>query len=107
MRHFSKTMPHSILSCTACFLFNILFCVFLLCLSLYIVIISFFQGVVLKPGSFSFKNWRNPPTPVYLQVRFFHVVNPDEIVKNGAKPQVEEKGPYTYRYNITITIILS
>ncbi|XP_076101275.1 lysosome membrane protein 2-like isoform X3 [Mytilus galloprovincialis] len=51
----------------------------------------------LVKGTKTYNYWINPPIPIDFQLYFFHVVNPEEIVQNGAKPVLEEKGPYTYR----------
>ncbi|KAM4858869.1 scavenger receptor class B member 1 isoform X3 [Urocitellus parryii] len=40
--------------------------------------------------------WKEIPVPFYLSVYFFEVLNPEEILK-GAKPEVQERGPYVYR----------
>ena len=46
--------------------------------------------------------------PLYMAFHMYNVVNPDEIVKNGAKPILEEIGPFVYietreKQNITIS----
>ncbi|XP_063431103.1 lysosome membrane protein 2-like isoform X2 [Mytilus trossulus] len=51
----------------------------------------------LVKGTKTYNYWINPPIPIDFQLYFFHVVNPEEIVQHGAKPVLEEKGPYTYR----------
>ncbi|XP_006865422.1 PREDICTED: scavenger receptor class B member 1 [Chrysochloris asiatica] len=66
-----------------------------------VVVPSLIQQQVLKnvrinPNSLSFNMWKEIPVPFYLSVYFFHVVNPDEILK-GEKPEVQERGPYVYR----------
>ncbi|XP_064128126.1 scavenger receptor class B member 1 isoform X1 [Loxodonta africana] len=77
----------------------------LLCVVLGAVMIvlvpSFIEQQVLKnvridPSSLSFNMWKEIPVPFYLSVYFFHVVNPDNVLK-GEKPQVQERGPYVYR----------
>ncbi|KAM9194866.1 scavenger receptor class B member 1 [Dugong dugon] len=54
------------------------------------------KNVRIDPSSLSFNMWKEIPIPFYLSVYFFHVVNPEEILK-GEKPQVQERGPYVYR----------
>ncbi|XP_072117013.1 lysosome membrane protein 2-like isoform X3 [Mobula birostris] len=49
----------------------------------------------LKLNSEAYKNWKDPPVPVYMQIFFFHIENPEEILK-GNQPMVREVGPYTY-----------
>ncbi|XP_014668287.1 PREDICTED: scavenger receptor class B member 1-like [Priapulus caudatus] len=64
------------------------------------------EKVRLTNGSESFDIWKDMPVPIYMQFWIFHVKNPLEITRDGAKPSVEQKGPYTYReyrqkHNIT------
>lgn len=53
------------------------------------------QELVLKPGSPTYKPWVKSTVPIYAKYFFFHIVNPEEV-KQGAKPVLEERGPYTY-----------
>ncbi|XP_072418727.1 platelet glycoprotein 4 isoform X1 [Chiloscyllium punctatum] len=63
---------------------------------------------VLEEGTLAYENWIQTGSPVYRQFWLFNVKNPSEIMNHGAKPVVEQKGPYTYRVrqlpkdNITI-----
>ena len=50
----------------------------------------------LVNGTDAFDLWRKPNVPIYLQVWVFHLQNA-EVVSNGGKPDVVERGPYTYR----------
>ncbi|XP_042892231.1 protein croquemort-like [Penaeus japonicus] len=52
--------------------------------------------MAITEGSASYDMWRVPPMPLYLQVYFFNITNPDEFVR-GAKPILQEVGPYCYR----------
>ncbi|KAM4858870.1 scavenger receptor class B member 1 isoform X4 [Urocitellus parryii] len=54
------------------------------------------SNVRIDPSSLSFSMWKEIPVPFYLSVYFFEVLNPEEILK-GAKPEVQERGPYVYR----------
>ncbi|XP_058049449.1 lysosome membrane protein 2 isoform X2 [Ahaetulla prasina] len=54
------------------------------------------ESVMLRNNSETFKFWANPPTPLLLQVYFFNLTNPLEVLQ-GEKPIVKEVGPYTYR----------
>lgn len=51
----------------------------------------------LVNGTKTYTYWLDPPIPIDFQFYFFHVVNPREVVEEGLKPVVEERGPYTYR----------
>ena len=39
--------------------------------------------------------WLKPTIPIFFQVYVFDLQNPTEV-KNGSKPIVKERGPYTY-----------
>ncbi|XP_048410138.1 platelet glycoprotein 4 [Stegostoma tigrinum] len=52
---------------------------------------------VIKEGTLAYENWIQTGSPVYRQFWLFNVKNPSEIMNLGAKPVVEQKGPYTYR----------
>lgn len=43
-----------------------------------------------------FKLWSNIPLPIYQKFYFFNLTNPVEFVNNGAKPKLQEVGPYCY-----------
>jgi lysosome membrane protein 2 len=40
---------------------------------------------------------KEPPVPIYFQIWVFDLMNPIEVVQNGAKPALMQKGPYTFR----------
>uniref|UniRef100_A0A672IIE2 Scavenger receptor class B, member 2a n=1 Tax=Salarias fasciatus TaxID=181472 RepID=A0A672IIE2_SALFA len=54
------------------------------------------KEIVLVEGSRVFESWKTPPPPVYMEFFFFNVTNVNEFL-GGAKPQVSQVGPYTYR----------
>ncbi|XP_047431246.1 platelet glycoprotein 4 [Mugil cephalus] len=66
------------------------------------------KEAVLNPGTTAFDNFEAGGVKVYRQFWFFDVQNPSDVIQQGAKPKVLEKGPYTYitRYlpkeNITL-----
>ncbi|NWX00693.1 SCRB1 protein, partial [Caloenas nicobarica] len=63
------------------------------------------QNVRIDPSSISFSMWKDIPVPFYLSVHFFEVLNPEEVLQ-GAKPVLNERGPYVYReyrYKTNIT----
>ncbi|XP_078277952.1 scavenger receptor class B member 1-like [Rhinoraja longicauda] len=58
---------------------------------------SHLRNVQIDPGnSFAYSVWKDVPIPFYMSVYFFHIVNPDAIIR-GEKPVVEQRGPYVYR----------
>ncbi|KAL6096736.1 cd36 [Pungitius sinensis] len=54
------------------------------------------KEIVLVEGSRVFESWKSPPPPVYMEYFFFNLTN-EEAFLAGAKPQVKQVGPYTYR----------
>nr|BAM36398.1 CD36 antigen [Oplegnathus fasciatus] len=54
------------------------------------------KEIVLVEGSRVFESWKTPPPPVYMEFFFFNVTNVNEFLE-GAKPEVQQVGPYTYR----------
>lgn len=56
------------------------------------------QESVIEPGTTAWNNWVSADAPVYRQFWLFDVQNPLDVVENGSKPKLVEKGPYTYKY---------
>lgn len=54
------------------------------------------REIVLVEGSRVFESWKTPPPPVYMEYFFFNMTNVKEFLE-GAKPEVQQIGPYTYR----------
>ncbi|XP_014063845.1 platelet glycoprotein 4 [Salmo salar] len=52
---------------------------------------------VIEPGTTAWNNWVSADAPVYRQFWLFDVQNPLDVVENGSKPKLVEKGPYTYK----------
>ncbi|KAK3741071.1 hypothetical protein RRG08_005761 [Elysia crispata] len=44
----------------------------------------------------TYDQWKRSKAPIYFQVWAFDLLNPDAVLK-GEKPEVKQKGPYTYR----------
>ncbi|NXW00824.1 CD36 protein, partial [Fregetta grallaria] len=55
------------------------------------------KEVVIANGTIAFENWRVPGSSVYREFWVFHVQNPSEVLEQGARPKLEQRGPYTYR----------
>ena len=55
------------------------------------------EQIHLTKGSSTFDTWKEPPVPIYFQIWVFDLMNPIEVVQNGAKPALMQKGPYTFR----------
>uniref|UniRef100_A0A671R3N6 Platelet glycoprotein 4 n=1 Tax=Sinocyclocheilus anshuiensis TaxID=1608454 RepID=A0A671R3N6_9TELE len=52
---------------------------------------------VLENGTLAFDTWTSVDIAIYRQFWLFDVQNPDDVVGQGAKPVLVQKGPYTYR----------
>ncbi|NXK04094.1 CD36 protein, partial [Herpetotheres cachinnans] len=55
------------------------------------------KEAVITNGTIAFQNWLVPGSSVYRQFWIFHVQNPSEVLEQGARPKLEQRGPYTYR----------
>ncbi|NXD71492.1 CD36 protein, partial [Eolophus roseicapillus] len=55
------------------------------------------KEAVIANGTIAFQNWLVPGSSVYRQFWIFHVLNPSEVLETGARPKLEQRGPYTYR----------
>ncbi|XP_009869683.1 PREDICTED: scavenger receptor class B member 1, partial [Apaloderma vittatum] len=53
-------------------------------------------NVRINPSSIAFRMWKDIPVPFYMSVYFFEVLNSKEVLQ-GAKPVVNQRGPYVYR----------
>jgi len=51
--------------------------------------------LALSPVSGSFPMWQDLPTPMLASMYLFNVLNPTEV-SNGAKPELEEVGPFVF-----------
>ncbi|KAM6339474.1 scavenger receptor class B member 1 isoform 2-T12 [Alca torda] len=63
------------------------------------------KNVRIDPSSMSFSMWKDIPVPFYMSVYIFEVLNPKETLQ-GAKPVLNQRGPYVYRefrYKTNIT----
>ncbi|XP_026087128.1 platelet glycoprotein 4 [Carassius auratus] len=56
---------------------------------------------VLENGTLAFDTWTSVDTQMYRQFWLFDVQNPDDVLSQGAKPVLVQKGPYTYRTRFT------
>ncbi|XP_014738948.1 PREDICTED: platelet glycoprotein 4 [Sturnus vulgaris] len=55
------------------------------------------KDAVIVNGTTAFQNWLVPGSSVYREFWIFHVLNPSEVMDEGAQPKFEQRGPYTYR----------
>ncbi|KAK7149496.1 hypothetical protein R3I94_008972 [Phoxinus phoxinus] len=55
------------------------------------------KETVLENGTLAYDTWTSVDVAIYRQFWLFDVQNPDEVVSQGAKPVLVQKGPYTYR----------
>lgn len=52
--------------------------------------------LTLSEDGMTLEAFLSPPVPIYMQFFIFNVTNPDAIRYHGAKPVLQEVGPYTY-----------
>jgi len=50
----------------------------------------------LTPGSTSYPMWKDLPVPITLRVYLFNITNAEEVAKKGAKPILNQVGPYVF-----------
>nr|XP_033814628.1 platelet glycoprotein 4 isoform X2 [Geotrypetes seraphini] len=55
------------------------------------------KEAVIENGTIAYDNWVKTSSPVYRQFWLFHVLNPLDVITYGVKPELTQKGPYTYR----------
>ncbi|KAJ8245326.1 hypothetical protein GJAV_G00269590 [Gymnothorax javanicus] len=58
---------------------------------------SVIKESIIENGTTAYDNWVSTGVPIYREFWLFEVKNPTEVVKLGAKPELVERGPYTYR----------
>uniref|UniRef100_A0A8D2NVI9 Platelet glycoprotein 4 n=1 Tax=Zosterops lateralis melanops TaxID=1220523 RepID=A0A8D2NVI9_ZOSLA len=54
------------------------------------------KEAVIVNGTAAYQNWLVPGSTVYREFWIFHVLNPFEVMEGG-QPNLEQRGPYTYR----------
>ncbi|XP_015795813.1 sensory neuron membrane protein 2 [Tetranychus urticae] len=65
------------------------------------------QKIVLSNGSALFTFWKDMPLPVFHKFYFYNITNPSEVENDGAKPNLVELGPFTYRLKTHNTPIIN
>lgn len=53
--------------------------------------------MVLEEGNYLWDLWQSPSYPIYTDFYVFDCVNAEQVLSEGAKPEVVERGPYSYR----------
>lgn len=64
-----------------------------------------FQKIQLSKGSILYPIWKDPSIDIHQSFYFFNVTNSYDVEKHGAKPQLHEIGPFTYK--ITVNKVIS
>lgn len=59
--------------------------------------VSIWKQTLLEEGTETFERFVNIPQPLAFKVYIFNVTNPSEVI-NGGVPNVNEVGPYVYKY---------
>ncbi|CAL4110951.1 unnamed protein product, partial [Meganyctiphanes norvegica] len=54
------------------------------------------KKLILAPGTETMDSFTSPPIPIYMQFYMFNLTNKDDVVNTGAKPNLQQLGPYTY-----------
>jgi hypothetical protein len=57
---------------------------------------------VIEEGTAAYNAWVETPMPVYTKFYFFDLVSPRNLFYSHEKPVIEERGPYTFRFVISI-----
>ena len=52
----------------------------------------------MREGTTAYKSWKGTPIPIYIKFYFFNMLNAEAFQDQGDKPVVEERGPYTFRW---------
>lgn len=60
----------------------------------------YFQQMMLKEETETYKAWQNTPVPTFNKFYFFNVTNGFDVERNGAKPIVNEVGPFVYQMHL-------
>lgn len=55
-----------------------------------------YKELVIRSGSDMYQTWKHPPVVPHLRMYFFNLTNKQEFL-DGAKPVLQEVGPYCYR----------
>lgn len=52
--------------------------------------------LVLSPDSYTYDMWKEIPIPIYMTFYLFNITNHEQVLRNGAKPALQEVGPYVF-----------
>lgn len=55
------------------------------------------QNLVIRPGSATFSEWRKPSANLCRDIYIFNWTNSKESISEGAKPRMNQLGPYRFR----------
>jgi len=55
------------------------------------------KEMVIREGTYAYSAWKESNIPFYTKMYLFHIRNPAQFLDLGAKPIMEERGPYTFR----------
>lgn len=66
------------------------------------------QKLILSDGGEIFNLWKTPPVDLYVKIYLFNVTNHKEFLAGKEKLNVQEIGPYVYKYvsGCLISVIL-
>ena len=52
---------------------------------------------MIQPGHATYKQLKDPIIPLFKDIYFFNLTNPESFAKGEEAPHLEELGPYSYR----------
>lgn len=55
------------------------------------------QQVRLEEGGDTWKKWQDIPIPIYMKFYIFNITNSYDVQTKGARPILQEVGPYVYQ----------
>lgn len=59
---------------------------------------SLFQKLIFEDGGEIFSLWKSPPVDIYIKIYLWNITNSEAFLSGKEKMQLEEVGPYVYRY---------
>lgn len=59
-----------------------------------------FQKLIFEDGGEIFSLWKSPPVDIYIKIYLWNITNSEAFLSGKEKMQLEEVGPYVYRWII-------
>lgn len=58
------------------------------------------SNLPIGPSSINYPIWKDLPLPIYQRFYMFNVTNSDLVESKGAKPELKQVGPFTYKISM-------